>query len=82
MQYVTKINGFLRKNRIILRKLYRDRIKKARRSELLRLGFKPEFCTNVYRTKTDKTYFFSYDYGILFLQDDLLAIVKKKEYLE
>ncbi len=81
-QFFARVNRLLRKNRKILRHLYLAKQKKMHLSELTRLGFRPDYCTSIYRNKKEDTYYFSYDYGILLLQKDYCAVVKRKEYLQ
>lgn len=80
-RYILQVNKFLRQNRSILQQLYDDHVKKISQSQLLKLGFKPEYCTNIYQTKNQKKYYFTYDFGILPLSSDYYAVVKRKEYL-
>ena len=40
-------------------------------------GFDFEFFTNLLQTKTGNTYYFVYDQGYLFLENDAFMLVKK-----
>jgi len=79
---IRDIDKILHKNRNILEKLcHFDKtatVKLALRSE----GFNFNYQTNFFKTKSDKTYFFCYDYGFCELDDnEKILIVKKQEYI-
>ena len=44
-------------------------------------GFKFDYMTNIYKTKTDKMYYYCYDYGY-YADNDFVVIVRKKEYVD
>ncbi len=79
--FVRNINNCLLKNRKILESILpdSDETAKASRDKLQRLGFNFKYITHLYTTKTNKTYFYCYDYGYLPLEHDWYLIVKKKE---
>jgi len=54
---------------------------KVSRKRMTSEGFNFDYYTNVYRTKTGKTYHFCYDQGYLDLGNDWYALVIKKEYV-
>lgn len=78
---VRNINNALMKNRKILESVLGDddETAKANKDKLQRLGFHFKYFTHIYTTKSDKTYFYCYDYGYLPLDNDWFLIVKKKE---
>ena len=77
---VRNINNALLKNRKVLESvLGEEETAKANRDKLMRMGFQFKYITHLYTTKTDKTYFYCYDYGYLPLDNDWFLIVKKKE---
>ena len=79
--YVRNINNTLLKNRKILETILPATAETAKASEdkLQRLGFHFKYITHTYTTKTDKTYFYCYDYGYLPLEHEWYLIVKRKE---
>lgn len=80
--YVRKVNSMLRKNRRILEQLTPNEIAKVSKKEMSREGFNFDYYTNVYQTKTGKTYFFCYEYGYLELENEMYALVLRKEYVK
>ncbi len=79
--YVRNVHYVLRKNRRVLEELNPDGTTKVPRSKLVEKGFDFDYHTNLYTTKAGATYFFCYEYGYLPLEGDMLALVKKKEYV-
>jgi predicted nucleic acid-binding Zn ribbon protein len=79
--YVRNINNALLKNRKILETILPDTEETARanKEKLQRLGFQFKYLTHTYTTKTGKTYFYSYVFGYLPLDNDWYLIVKRKE---
>ncbi len=80
-QFLSKVNSILRRNRTILHRLNPNGKTKVSRQILLNSGFRFEFMTNTYTTKSGKKYQFCYDYGLLALEDDMYALVKKGDYV-
>ena len=78
---VRQINRILKKNRDILAQLNPEETTKTKGKVLTRLGFNFEYYTNIYTTKTGKTYYFCYDHGYLPLEADNYTLVIKKEYV-
>ena len=76
-----KINGILKKNRQILKKLNPAGRAKVSRDELLVEGFDFNYFTNTYVTRKGSTYHFCYDQGYLQLEDGKYALVEKEEYV-
>ncbi|MFY8187151.1 MAG: hypothetical protein ACOVLC_04250 [Flavobacterium sp.] len=71
------INNRLRKNYRILSDINPDGKIKTTKSKLLSKGFSFDWFTNIVQTKTGNTYFFVYDQGYMFLEQDFLIVVKK-----
>lgn len=80
--FVRNINNILRKNRRILAEFNPRGKSKVTKQQLLEKGFKFDYYTNVYTTKGGNTYFFCYDYGYLFLENDYVALVIRQEYVD
>ena len=79
--YIRNVNNALGKNRRILESLLPDGepTAKANQDKLLQLGFQFKYLTHIYTTKTDKTYFYCYEYGYLSLENNWFLIVKRNE---
>jgi hypothetical protein len=79
--YIRNVNNALGKNRRILESLLPDgeATAKASRDKLIEKGFQFKYHTHIYNTKTDKTYFYCYEYGYLPLENNWYLIVKKNE---
>ena len=69
------INNKLRKNYSILKKLNPEGKTKTTRNKLVAQGFYFEYFTNILQTKTGNTYYFLYDHGYRFLEDDAILLV-------
>ena len=79
--YIRNVNNALGKNRRILESLLPEgeATAKANQDKLLQLGFQFKYLTHIYTTKTDKTYFYCYEYGYLPLENNWYLIVKRNE---
>jgi len=75
--YMRNINNRLRKNYRILSELNVEGKSKTTRNKLLSKGFDFDFFTNVRLTKTGNTYYFLYDQGYMYLDNDFYMLVKK-----
>ncbi len=75
--FMRNINNKLRKNYRILSGLNPEGKSKTTRNKLLMKGFDFEFFTNQLQTKTGNIYYFVYDQGYLFLENDFFILVKK-----
>ena len=75
--FMRTVNYRLRRNYRILCGLNPNRKSKTTRTKLLMKGFDFEFFTNLLQTKTGNTYYFVYDQGYLFLENDAFMLVKK-----
>ncbi|MCK5847424.1 MAG: hypothetical protein KAG84_08290 [Bacteroidales bacterium] len=84
-KYIRKVNYILRKNRRIMEAIITNtdkNVKRVKRSTMLDKGFNFDYYTNIYSTKNNKYYYFSYEYGYNVLEDNYIAIVKRDEYLK
>ena len=70
------INNILKKNRKTLLAFTENKKTKVSRNALIQKGFNFSYFTHIYTTKKGLTYYFSYDYGYLFLEGDYCLIVK------
>jgi hypothetical protein len=78
---IRNVNNALGKNRRILESLLpeAEATAKASRDKLIEKGFQFKYHTHLYNTKTDKTYFYCYEYGYLPLENNWYLIVKRNE---
>ncbi len=68
----------LKKNRSVLADILGEQEKYTTTLKYLKdKGFKPDYLTHLYLTKTGNLYKYSFEYGILELDDDKVLIVKK-----
>jgi hypothetical protein len=79
--YMRRVNYTIRKNRSILSSLNPKGRSRVHKKKLVEFGMNFDYYTNVYRTKTGKTYFFCYDQGYIPLEDDFYALVVKEDYV-
>ena len=79
--FIRNVNNALGKNRRILESLLPEgeTTAKANRDKLIEKGFQFKYHTHLYNTKTDKTYFYCYEYGYLPLENNWYLIVKRDE---
>ena len=75
------INNLLRKNRRILAELNPNGKAKVHRKQLEEKGFRFNYFTNEFTTRTGNTYRFCYDQGYLVLNEGLVALVIRKTYV-
>jgi len=76
--YMRNINNKLRKNYRILSNLNAEGKSKTTKTKLLSKGFDFDFFTNLLNTGTGNTYYFVYDQGYRFLDNDFYMLVKKE----
>jgi predicted nucleic acid-binding Zn ribbon protein len=76
--YMRNVNNKLRKNYRILSELNTDGKSKTTKAKLLSKGFEFEFFTNILNTNTGNTYYFVYNQGYRFLENDYYMLVKKE----
>lgn len=76
--YMRNINNKLRKNYRILTTLNPDGKSKTTKSKLVSKGFDFEYFTNILQTKTGNTYFFIYEQGYMYIENDGLVLVRKE----
>lgn len=81
-KFMRNINNILRKNRRILERLNPTGKTTVSKTELLDEGFKFAYFTNEYKTKSGKVYRFCYEHGYLQLENNLFALVFRKEYVD
>ncbi len=79
---VRQINSILRKNRQILSELEPEKKKvNIHRQRLIEMGFRFNYFTNIYKTKSGKIYHFCYDYGYIEVSTDYVVVVVREKYV-
>lgn len=76
--YMRNVNNKLRKNYRILSEGNPEGKAKISKTKLLSKGFDFEYFTNILNTNTGNTYYFVYDQGYRFLENDFYMLVKKE----
>lgn len=76
--YMRNVNNKLRKNYRILSEANTEGKSKITKTKLLSKGFDFEYFTNILNTNTGNTYYFVYDQGYRFLENDFYMLVKKE----
>ena len=79
--FMRRVNYTIRKNRSILSSLNPAGKAKVHRMKLVDSGLNFDYYTNVYKTRSGKTYYFCYDQGYIQLEDDYFALVVKENYV-
>jgi len=79
--FIRRINYTIRKNRNILYGLNPAGKARVHKMKLVDSGFNFDYYTNVYKTRSGKTYYFCYDQGYLELEDEYFALVVKGNYV-
>ena len=77
--YVRNVNNILRKNRRILEDNLKGDTTKIARQKLSDKGFNFNYYTNLHTTKNNHDYFYCYEFGYLYLENDFVLLVKRKE---
>lgn len=73
-----QIQNILRKNRRILQDVLGENDKlKTSLKKLTDKGFLPDYLTHLYNTKSGSQYRYSFEYGIMLLEEGMVLIVKK-----
>jgi len=82
--YMRRVNHTLRKNRKILEQLVplEKGTLKIRRKELIYKGFAFGYYTNSYQSNTGNQYKFVYEYSYFEINEEWLALVLRKQYLQ
>jgi hypothetical protein len=78
--FMKRVNGALRRNRTILQEINPEGKTSVSRMKLRNLGFNFDYYTSTYTNKEGRTYFFCYEQGYLFKDEDYCFLVVKKEH--
>jgi len=72
------IQNILRKNRRVLADILADQEKiKTSLKKLTDKGYKPDYLTQIYTTKTGTIYRYCFEYGVMMLEESMVLIVKR-----
>ena len=74
---IRSINRILKKNYMILTALNPTDKTTALKSDLQKQGFRFDYFTNTYTTKTNRVYFFCYDQGYSELENNKVILVRR-----
>jgi hypothetical protein len=80
-KYVRAVNSSLAKNRRILKSMLqegKDTVKTSK-ERLMQLGFNFNYFTDTYTNKSEKTYYYCYEYGYLSLDSNWYLVVRKND---
>lgn len=77
--YVRNVNNILRKNRRILEETLKGETTTIPKQKLIDKGYNFKFYTNHIITKNNHQYVYCYEFGYLFLDKEMVLIVKRKE---
>lgn len=80
--YIRNVNNILRKNHRILSELNPNGKINLPKQKLFEKGFNFNYHTNIFETKAGKVYHFCYDQGYLFIDNEYVTLVVKKEYVD
>lgn len=80
--FVRNVNNILRRNRRILEHLNASGKAYLHRDKLLAEGFKFDYFTNEYRTRSGNLYRFVYEQGYLEKDNGFLTLVVRQDYVE
>ena len=77
-----KVHKILSNNQRILAELNTNGKLKVHKRQLMERGYKFGYLTNVFETRSGKTYQFCYDQGMLELSDGYFTLVVKQDYVD
>lgn len=80
--FVRTIQRSLMKNRRILAQLNPYGKARVHKDQLVEMGFKFRYFTNLYQTKSGNIYHFCYEQGYLELAGEYYSLVIRQEYVE
>ncbi len=78
---IREVNKVLRRNRNILAALNPEGKVRLPRARLLEQGFRFDYHTHIYRTRSGNVYVFCYDQGYIELPGEYVALVRRKPVL-
>jgi len=79
---IVQVNKVLRKNRTILKTLNPAGFSLIRKEVLEQQGFNFRYFTSLYKTRDGNEYWFCYDIGYMFLDENKIRIVEYQKYMK
>jgi hypothetical protein len=79
---ILQVNKVLRKNRSILKALNPVGMSIIRKEFLEEKGFNFKYFTSLFKTKEGNEYWFCYDIGYMYLEDNKLRIIEYQRYMK
>ena len=79
---IRRINRILKKNQHMLSLLNASGKTAISKSDLIRNNFNFNYFTNIYHTRTGRTYYFCYDQGYSVMDSDKVLLVRKQDYVD
>lgn len=79
---IQHVNKVLRKNRTILKTLNPVGMSVIRKEFLEERGFNFKYFTSLFKTKEGNEYWFCYDMGYMYLEDNKVRIVEHQKYMK
>ena len=77
-QFLKTIPKIILNNYQILKQLRNRKLTKVKRRQLEELKFNFKYITSTYVTKSASTYYFCFDLGYLFLENDWILLVEQE----
>jgi hypothetical protein len=77
MTFIRRVNGILVRNRNILDALNPGGKTSIHRSKLMQKGFRDEYMTHTYTTRTGRVYYFCYDLGYSPVENGFYVLVRR-----
>jgi predicted nucleic acid-binding Zn ribbon protein len=77
MAFIRKVNNILLRNRNILETLNPEGKTSIHKSKLRQTGFRDEYITHMYTTRSGRVYYFCYDQGYSPVENDYYVLVRR-----
>jgi hypothetical protein len=79
---IMEVNKVLRKNRTLLKQLNPTGMSIIRKEFLSQNGFNFNYFTSRYKTRDGNEYWFCYDIGWMYLEDEKIRIIEYQSYMK
>ncbi len=79
---ILEVNKVLRKNRTLLKQSNPSGMSIVRKEFLTRSGFNFNYFTSRYKTRDGNEYWFCYDIGWMYLEDEKIRIIEYQSYMK
>ena len=81
LRTIKEVNAILKSNFQILEQTLKSGKTKVTKEQLSKSGLNFTYHTNIYTTGKGRIYYYCYDYGYCFLDDNVVLVVKKESYI-